>query len=180
MHFYKMIVILLKEKEGQSTFVFITLRAVQLKPKHRLFRKALKRVNPIKAGDALWDFFFFGLEDMLEFLVMYRDKRFGSNDAGVGEVSGAVGQAVDSAKFKISSTLFFHYLFIDLNPFIRLHGSAFIQKPAVGFEPFRCIQNAEFSQPEVKIIYLSPFYEPYRFMASNFIPRCQTILVRFD
>ena len=56
-----------------------------------LFGQALQRIHPVKAGYALGDFFVFGLEDMLEFLVMFRDKRLGPDDAGIGKVSGAKG-----------------------------------------------------------------------------------------
>ena len=50
---------------------------------------------------------------MLEFLVMFSDKRLGADDAGVGKVSGAIGETVDFAEFEIFFPLFFNDCIID-------------------------------------------------------------------
>jgi hypothetical protein len=45
-------------------------------------------MHPKEAGDAFGDFFGFGLEDILEFLIMFGDKRLGTDDAGIGKIKG--------------------------------------------------------------------------------------------
>ena len=80
---------------------------------------------------------------MFEFLIVSGDKRLGSDDAGVGKVSGTIGKPVDFTQFKIPLPLFFNDLFVKLNPFFRLYGTAFIQKPAVFSESLGCIGNTE-------------------------------------
>ena len=99
-------------------------------PEGWLFRQSLERVKPVKTRNPLGDLFIFAMEKVFELAVVFRNKRLGADNAGIGKISGAVSKAVDLAQFEIAGTLFFHNAFIQLNPFFRCLDSLFIKKPA--------------------------------------------------